>query len=92
MGLLSIHRCFNWFNLAQNEITKLRVHPISLMDVSLKNYMNLQPEEAVVRVKKIKEIIKNVKGTFIPLWHNNSVSFMEDWNYWEAVYVECLKY
>lgn len=82
---------FKWFNLVEDKVTNLTIHPISIMDVTLKNYRCLKPDKALEEVKKIKEIIKNVKGTFIPLWHNNSISFLEEWKNWETVYFECLK-
>jgi hypothetical protein len=35
--------------------------------------------------------VKNVKGTFVSLWHNESVSDFDVWKHWKKVYIELLK-
>ncbi|MCP3928515.1 MAG: hypothetical protein GY705_05375 [Bacteroidetes bacterium] len=77
---------FTWYDLEKEEITKLRVHPFQVMDVTLKEYLLLEPEEAIAQVKELIESIRRVNGTFTSLWHNSSFSKIEGWEEWRSVY------
>jgi len=37
------------------------------------------------------EEVKNVNGTFISLWHNDTFSNYKQWEGWESVYKEMIK-
>jgi len=37
------------------------------------------------------EIVKNVNGTFISVWHNESLSDRDIWKGWKLVYEKMLK-
>ena len=70
----------------------MKVHPFSVMDATLKYYLNLQPEEALENIHKIVDEIKNVNGHFISLWHNETWSNYKDWSGWSYLYEQMLKY
>jgi hypothetical protein len=72
------------------EETKLRIHPFAVMDGTLRDYMMLSAEEAVVEIKKLIKEVKAVNGTFISLWHNESLSNQLRWTGWQKVYEELL--
>jgi len=82
---------YNFFDLDMEEETKLRIHPFAVMDGTLKDYMMLSPYEAIEQIKQLINEVKAVNGTFISLWHNESLSDQERWKGWQNVYEELLK-
>lgn len=83
-------RSFKWYDLENEEITSLLIHPFQIMDVSLKNYMQLSPEEAVNATGIIIDNVKAVKGNFTLIWHNSSFSDLHGWGGWKEVYTDIL--
>jgi hypothetical protein len=77
---------FGFFDLSSNQNTSLMIHPFQLMDVSLKNYLSLNVDEAKLMIATVMDEVKNVNGTFISLWHNESVSDWEQWRGWRDVF------
>jgi hypothetical protein len=75
---------FRWFDLVKDEATDLVIHPFQIMDVTLRDYLRLSPEEAFSKIETMISTIKNVGGTFTTLWHNSS--FSEEWADWRVVY------
>ena len=83
---------FYWYDLEKEERTELLVHPFQIMDVTLKEYLNLSPTEAMEEIKEMIDTIKTTKGTFCSLWHNSSFSYIGGWEEWKAVYEFLLEY
>jgi hypothetical protein len=83
---------FRFFNLSENEETDLVIHPVTVMDVSLKDYKGLNPEQSLERICSLVDTVRSVNGEFISLWHNESFSEMERWHGWRRVYEEMVKY
>lgn len=79
-----------WYDLSREAVTPLRVHPFAVMDVTLKNYLRLSPQEACVRITELVEVLRQTGGTFTSLWHNNSLSDRDDWAGWRRVYIHLL--
>lgn len=75
---------FLWFDLTTNEVTSLKIYPFVAMDVTLKNYLNLSPHEAIAHLSDLKNKIKAVQGTFITLFHQSNLS--DEWIEWRTVY------
>ena len=88
----SICTPFYFYDLELESSTIMKVHPFSVMDATLKYYLNLQPEEALENIHKIVDEIKNVNGHFISLWHNETWSNYKDWSGWSYLYEQMLKY
>ncbi|NJN34523.1 MAG: hypothetical protein HC817_09980 [Saprospiraceae bacterium] len=44
---------FFWFDLGRNEPTALKIFPFAVMDVTLKEYLKLSPDEAIETVRSI---------------------------------------
>lgn len=83
---------FRFFDVESNQVSRIRIHNTILMDGTLRFYLKLSPEEAIVKVKSLIDQCKAAKGEFIMLWHNNSVSDQYEWKGWRKVFEEVLAY
>ena len=82
---------FYFFDLDFEIQTPLLVHPFALMDTTLNDYMGLTPKQSLGRTKDLLKEVMAVKGTFITLFHNESLSGYLRWNGWQRVYENVLK-
>jgi hypothetical protein len=83
---------FIFYDLSQELETNLKVYPLAIMDGSLRDYMKLNPEKALVKAKEIIDTIRKVNGTLVTLWHNDALSDQGDWNGWSEVYYQIVEY
>lgn len=82
---------FPFFDLSKNQRTELLIHPFQVMDVTLKNYLRLNPDEAWKLIEKLMMEVKKVNGTFVSLWHNESLKNSGQWLGWRQVYEHILE-
>jgi hypothetical protein len=80
--------CFSYpfFDLTINSITKLTIHPITYMDGTLNQYLGLSVKESIAIIQSLKAEVKNVGGTFCPLWHNETIGEVGIWKGWRKVF------
>jgi hypothetical protein len=83
---------FPFYDLDLESETKLIIHPFTVMDGTLRDYMNLGIEEAISSIHKLIDEVKAVEGTFISLWHNESLSDQQRWKGWRNVYESMIRY
>ena len=88
----SICTPFNFYDLDLDVSTKLSLVPFMLMDGTMKDYMKLNPQESIQRAKELIDEVKAVNGTFVTLWHNQSVNDKEEWEGWRDVYEQIVAY
>lgn len=67
----SIARPFYWYDLAKDEATNLLVVPFMFMDTYFRD-SNLLPDEIKARIEEMIVETKEVNGTLVALWHNNT--------------------
>lgn len=77
---------FKFYDLDLDVATPLNIHPFSYMEGTLRDYMQVETDDAIQIIKGLIEEVKAVKGTFIPIWHNESLSNTKRWEGWQAVY------
>ena len=82
---------YNFYDLDLEVETKLRIHPFAVMDGTLRDYMELTPADAIEQIRVLINEVKKVNGTFISLWHNESLSDKKRWKGWRRVYEELLE-
>jgi hypothetical protein len=82
---------FPFFDLSKNQCTELMIFPFQVMDVTLKNYMHLNPEKASQLIEELMLEVKKVDGTFISLWHNESLKDSGQWLQWRKVFEKILE-
>ena len=83
---------FSFYDLDLESETDLNIHPFSIMDVTLNDYMNLTPSQSIDIIRNIIDEIKIVEGTFISIWHNESLNYSGRWYGWDNVYLKMIKY
>jgi hypothetical protein len=81
---------FLWYDLILEKSTDLTLYPTTVMDQTLRNYMLLSTDEAFSVISRLMKNVKTVNGTFISLWHNESVNDFGVWKGWRAVYQKML--
>lgn len=82
---------FPFFNLSKNKTTDLTVYPLHVMDVTLKNYLEKSPEQALVKTKELMNKVKKYGGTFVCLWHNESITNQGNWKNWQDVFLQTIQ-
>ncbi len=87
----SICTPFTFYNLDLETILPLKIHPFAVMDATLLYYLKLNPEQAIKEITQLVLEVKNVNGTFISLWHNDTFSNFKQWEGWQSVYKQMVK-
>ncbi|MGK0413619.1 MAG: peptidoglycan/xylan/chitin deacetylase (PgdA/CDA1 family) [Polaribacter sp.] len=82
---------FYFYDLDFEIQTPLKIFPFALMDTTLNDYMQLTPKQSLGRIRDLKNEVKAVNGTFITLFHNESLSDYLRWKGWKRLYESMLK-
>ncbi len=82
---------FFFYDLDLEIETSLRLHPFAIMDGTLRDYMNIQPENANEIIHPLIDEVKKVKGEFISVWHNESFAENTRWKGWRKVYEDMIE-
>ncbi|WP_372745576.1 polysaccharide deacetylase family protein [Lutibacter sp.] len=81
---------FYFYDLDFEIQAPLKIFPFAFMDGTLKNYMKLTNEESLAKILQLKDEVKKVNGTFISLFHNETLSENEHWLGWSTIYKQIL--
>lgn len=79
-------RCFKWYDIENEQVTELVIHPFQVMDVTLKRYLGLSPAQAKQRLDSIKLVTQKYSIPLTILWHNSSLDEEGEWRGWREVY------
>lgn len=60
---------YPFFDLFDNTAKNLKIFPFAIMDKSLLNIVRYDPNQAFELVKRLVQVIKNVNGNFVSVWH-----------------------
>lgn len=82
---------FYFYDLDFEIQTPLKVFPFALMDTTLNDYMKLTPKQSLGKIRDLRNKVLQVNGTFITLFHNESLSGYLRWRGWAKVYELMLK-
>jgi len=88
----SICTPFNFYDLDLEQSTSLIIHPFAVMDATLRYYMKIPAAEAMNHIRPLIDEVRAVNGTFISLWHNETMSENKTWKGWLKVYEEMVDY
>lgn len=87
----SICSPFYFYDLDLDMETHLRIHPFAVMDGTLHDYMQLTPGQSIEIIDALIKEIKQVGGTFIPLWHNQTLNNQDEWKGWLEVFEKTIE-
>lgn len=83
---------FFFYDLENDMVTPLRVHPFALMDGTLRDYLNLDVDSSLALAQQLVDEVKAVGGTFIYLTHNETLGGEKRWLGWPEMYRKLLEY
>jgi len=83
---------FLFYDLEMENTTTLRLHPFAAMEGTLRDYNQLNAEQSIEKYKEIIDEVKQVGGTYISIWHNESLSDEKRWKGWREVYEKMIEY
>ena len=82
---------FPFYDPGKDICTELVIYPPALMDRTLKDYMRLNPSQAMETVEQMINSVKATGGLFISVWHNESLGDYGEWNGWKEVYLKIIE-
>ncbi len=77
---------YYFYDLKKEKTTNLLVVPFQVMDGTLRHYLQLPPEKAFAEIKELMQEVKNVGGTFVSIWHNETVNDTGLWKGYQQVF------
>lgn len=83
---------FYFYDLQNDTETGLLLHPVSFMEGSFIEDMQLSPEAALPLMQQLADEVKKVNGNFIAIWHNHSLSDQNEWKGLKAVHDAIARY
>ena len=83
---------FYFYDLEKEHVTGLKIWPFMMMDRTLMKYMGLNQEESRRKITALIDTVVQSGGTFISLWHNDTLSNYRDMGGWREVYAEMVNY
>lgn len=83
---------FRFYDLENDMVTNLLVHPFALMDGTMRDYLNLDLEASYALTTQLIDEVKAVGGTFIYLTHNETLGGEQRWVGWPEMYRRMLEY
>ena len=86
-----IARPFKFYDLIREETTSLTVVPFQYADITFQKYKRYNPSEAIESVSRLIKRTKEVGGLFVSVWHNISLTDMDEWSGWRQLYEYTLK-
>ncbi|MGB5362235.1 MAG: polysaccharide deacetylase family protein [Aureibaculum sp.] len=82
---------FYFYDLDYEIQTPLKVFPFAVMDGTLRDYLNLSIKPSYEIIINLAREVKKVEGTFMMLFHNESLSNRGRWRRWKKLYIDICK-
>jgi hypothetical protein len=82
----SIASSFLWYDLANEKITTLRIHPFCFMDANSFYQQKQTAEQSYEELMHYYLVCKKHSGTLIAIFHNNFLGTSKDFEGWAAMY------
>ncbi len=83
---------FLFYDLEMEYTTSLRIHPFAVMEGTLRDYKKLSIEDSLAKYQSIIDEVRMVGGTYISIWHNESLSNKNRWVGWNKLYEKMIEY
>lgn len=75
-----------FYDVKREAVTSLEIIPFQIMDVTLRHYLKLKPEDAIAEIEALIQEVKKVGGTFSAIWHNETVNDEGEWKGYREVF------
>ncbi len=85
-------RAFRFFDMENDTPTNLIVHPFTLMDGTMRDYLALDVSHSFEMAKQLVDEVKKVNGTFCYITHNETLGGQKRWQGWPEMYEKIIKY
>jgi hypothetical protein len=82
---------FTWFDVELNQPTSLTIHPFCYMEANSFFEQKLTAAEAAKELQQYHDIVKQVNGTLIIIFHNHFITQQPQWLAWRSMYENFLK-
>jgi len=82
----SVASSFNWYDLENEMITALIIHPFCYMDANACYEQKQNPQQSAIEMLHYYNICKSVNGTLITICHNNFLGTAKEFAGWRAIY------
>ena len=82
---------FYFYDLEFEIQTPLKIYPFAVMDGTLKDYLKLPNKKSFEIIIDLANQVKKVDGTFITLFHNDTLSNRYRWRRWRKIYIDMFK-
>ena len=70
---------FYFYDLKNEKATGLKIFPVTCMDAAFIYYLEKSPEKSLMEILNLLKEVKNVSGTFIPIFHNDIIGGNPKW-------------
>ena len=77
---------FYWYDLENDTITPLRIHPFCFMDTTAHFEAKLSPSEAFYKLNAMSKILEKTGSTLTTIFHNFSLGTASEWKGWRSAY------
>jgi hypothetical protein len=81
---------FNWYDLSKEEQTNLMIHPFCYMEANSFFEQKLRVDEAANELQQYYDLVKNVNGQLITIFHNHFLTEQSEWVAWRNMYEQFL--
>ena len=82
---------FYFYDLDFEIQTPLKIVPFAFIDETLSIHLNYTPEQSLAKILELKAAVKEVNGTFISSFHNDTLSETEYWIGWSDIYKKMIE-
>ncbi|MDQ2720025.1 MAG: polysaccharide deacetylase family protein [Bacteroidota bacterium] len=83
-------RSFYFYDLKNEKATRLKIFPVTMMEGSFINNKTGLNESSQQILDLIKEV-KKVNGTFISIWHNDTISETAEYRDWKNIHDQMIR-
>ena len=77
----------SFFDLKNDQQLSIKLIPLVAMDSAMNVYLKYSPEEAISEMKEVISNLMSTGGNFVTVWHNHSLSELDEWGGWRKVYL-----
>jgi hypothetical protein len=82
---------FKWFDLSKNTPTPLKIYPITFMEGTFGEDLKMSPQDALEQMNEFIGTVKKYNGSFLCIWHNQTVNDRFFWKGWKIVFEQMIE-